>query len=68
MPAARRTHSLEIDGQTVGISNVDKPMYPTGFTKGQVIDYYARIAEIAVPHYAGRPTTLKRYPNGVDEK
>jgi bifunctional non-homologous end joining protein LigD len=39
----------------------------TGFTKGQVIDYYARIAEVLVPHLRGRPLTLKRYPNGVAE-
>jgi bifunctional non-homologous end joining protein LigD len=42
-------------------------MYPaTGFTKGEVIDYYARIAPVMLPHLAGRPITLKRYPNGVD--
>jgi bifunctional non-homologous end joining protein LigD len=42
-------------------------MYPArGFTKGQVIDYYARVADVMVPHIAGRPITLKRYPNGVD--
>jgi bifunctional non-homologous end joining protein LigD len=38
-----------------------------GFTKGQVIDYYARIAEVLVPHLRARPLTLKRYPNGVAE-
>jgi bifunctional non-homologous end joining protein LigD len=44
-------------------------LYPaTGFTKGEVIDYYARIADVAVPHYRDRPMTLKRYPNGVDSQ
>ena len=44
-------------------------LYPAaGFTKGQVIEYYARIAEVMLPHLEGRPMTLKRYPNGVDEK
>ena len=44
-------------------------LYPaTRFSKGQVIDYYARIAEVMLPHLQGRPMTLKRYPNGVDEK
>ncbi|MBV9664097.1 MAG: ATP-dependent DNA ligase, partial [Actinobacteria bacterium] len=44
-------------------------MYPaTGFTKGQVIEYYAKIADAMVPHVAGRPITLKRYPNGVDSQ
>jgi len=41
-------------------------LYPaTGFTKGEVIDYYARIAPVLVPHLRGRPLTLKRYPEGV---
>ena len=44
-------------------------MYPaTGFTKGQVIDYYARIAPVLVPHLSGHPLTLKRYPGGVDQE
>jgi bifunctional non-homologous end joining protein LigD len=61
--------TVDIDGHQLKLTNLDKVLYPAdGFTKGQVIDYYARIAEVAVPHYAGRPTTLKRYPNGVDEK
>ena len=61
--------TVEIDGHQLKLSNLDKVLYPKdGFTKGQVIDYYARIAPVAVPHYAGRPMTLKRYPNGVDDK
>ncbi|HEX7168782.1 MAG TPA: non-homologous end-joining DNA ligase [Acidimicrobiales bacterium] len=60
---------VEIDGQQLKLSNLDKVLYPaTGFTKGEVIDYYARIAPVALPHYRGRPMTLKRYPNGVDEQ
>jgi bifunctional non-homologous end joining protein LigD len=39
-----------------------------GFTKGQVIDYYARLADTLVPHLRDRPLTLKRYPNGVEDK
>jgi bifunctional non-homologous end joining protein LigD len=61
--------TVDIEGRQLKLSNLDKVLYPNdGFTKGQVIDYYARIAEVAVPHYAGRPMTLKRYPNGVDDK
>jgi bifunctional non-homologous end joining protein LigD len=60
---------VDIEGHQVKLSNLDKVLYPaTGFTKGEVIDYYARIADVAVPHYRGRPMTLKRYPNGVDDK
>ncbi|MEX2194681.1 MAG: non-homologous end-joining DNA ligase [Thermoleophilaceae bacterium] len=51
------------------LSNLDKVLYPaTGFTKGQVIDYYERVGPVLVPHLAGRQLTLKRYPDGVDEE
>lgn len=60
---------VEIQGKSLSLSNLDKVLYPaTGFTKGQVIDYYARIAPVLVPHLTGRPLTLKRYPNGVDHE
>jgi bifunctional non-homologous end joining protein LigD len=41
-------------------------LYPSGFRKGEVIDYYVRIAPAILPHLAERPLTLKRYPNGTD--
>jgi bifunctional non-homologous end joining protein LigD len=60
---------VEIDGRHLSLTNLDKVLYPaTGFTKGQVIDYYARIAPALVPHLAGHPLTLKRYPGGVDQE
>src|SRR6202162_5913831 len=60
---------VEIQGRQLKLSNLDKVLYPAaGFDKGQVIDYYARIAPILVTHLAGRPLTLKRYPNGVDSE
>ena len=43
-------------------------LYPSGFTKGEVIDYYARIAPYALPHLTGRALTFKRFPNGTDTK
>lgn len=65
-PASVKT-DVEIDGVHLQVSNLDKVLYPgTGFTKGQVIDYYARIAPVLLPHLAGRPVTLKRYPEGVE--
>ncbi len=58
---------VEIQGKKLRLSNLDKLMYPkAGFTKGQVVDYYARIAPVLLPHLHGRPLTLKRYPNGVE--
>ena len=58
---------VEVEGRRLSLSNLDKVMYPaTGFTKGQVIDYYTRVAPALVPHLCERPLTLKRYPNGVD--
>src|SRR5947199_10412223 len=61
--------TVEIQGKHLKLTNLEKVLYPsTGFTKGQVIDYYARIAPVLVPHLAGKPLTLKRYPSGVDQE
>src|SRR6266702_1491010 len=59
--------SVEIQGKHLKLSNLQKVMYPaTGFTKQQVIDYYARIAPAILPHLEGRALTRKRYPDGVE--
>ena len=56
-------------GRRLKISNWDKVLYPeTGFTKGDLVAYYSRIAPILLPHLHDRPLTLKRYPNGVDSQ
>ncbi len=58
---------VDVDGHRLVLSNLDKVLYPdAGFTKGQVLDYYSRIAPVLLPHLAGRPLTRKRYPDGVD--
>jgi bifunctional non-homologous end joining protein LigD len=58
---------LVVEGKKLSVSNLDKVLYPkVGFTKGQVIDYYIRIAPVLLPHLRDRPLTMKRYPNGVD--
>ena len=63
------SQNVEIDGRHLTLTNLEKVLYPaTGFTKGQVIDYYARIAPVLVPHLSGHPLTLKRYPGGVDQE
>src|SRR5215469_2346339 len=59
---------IEVQGRQIKLSNLDKILYPkAGFTKGQVIDYYIRVAPVLLPHLAGRPLTLKRYPEGVEK-
>jgi bifunctional non-homologous end joining protein LigD len=59
--------SVEVGGRKLALSNLDKVLYPAhGFTKGEVIDYYARVAPVLLPHLGGRPATRKRYPDGVD--
>jgi bifunctional non-homologous end joining protein LigD len=59
---------VEVDGRKLKLSNLDKVLYPeVGFTKGEVIDYYTRIAPTMLAHIADRGVTLRRYPNGVDE-
>ncbi|MFG1948050.1 non-homologous end-joining DNA ligase [Nonomuraea sp. NPDC048826] len=58
---------VRVGGRELTLSNLDKVLYPEfGFTKAEVIDYYSRIAPVLLPHLAGRPLTVKRYPNGVD--
>jgi bifunctional non-homologous end joining protein LigD len=64
---APRRVEVDVQGHRLSLSNLDKVMYPAvGFTKGQVIDYYTRIAPAVLPHLRDRPLTLKRYPNGVE--
>ena len=66
MPAKSKKSTVEVDGRRLAISNLDKVLYPeTGFTKGEVIDYYARVAEVLLPHLESRPISFKRFPDGV---
>ncbi|MDN5570982.1 MAG: non-homologous end-joining DNA ligase [Propionibacteriaceae bacterium] len=57
----------EVDGRTLKLSNLDKVLYPSGFTKGEVIAYYHAIAPVMLPHLAGRPVTRIRFPNGTTQ-
>lgn len=60
---------VRVEDRVLTLSNLTKVLYPeTGFTKGEVIDYYVRIAPILLPHIAKRPMTFKRFPDGVDGK
>jgi bifunctional non-homologous end joining protein LigD len=66
VPPSKRME-VDIDGHRLSLSNLDKVLFPeVGFTKGQLVDYYTRIAPAVLPHLRGRPLTLKRYPDGVE--
>jgi bifunctional non-homologous end joining protein LigD len=66
VPARVQRITTEVDGRQLELSNLDKVLYPSGFTKGEVINYHLRIAPVMLPHLHGRGLTLKRYPNGTD--
>jgi bifunctional non-homologous end joining protein LigD len=58
--------AVQVAGRRLTLSNLDKVLYPAaGFTKRDVIDYYAKIAPVLLPHLRKRPTTFRRYPEGV---
>ncbi len=62
------SRQVEVDGRELKLTNLDKVLYPkAGFSKGEVVDYYAKVAPAMVPHLAGRPVTLRRFPEGVDD-
>jgi bifunctional non-homologous end joining protein LigD len=62
------SRQVEVDGRELKLTNLDKVLYPeSGFTKGEMVDYYAKVAEAMVPHLSGRAVTLRRFPEGVDD-
>jgi len=62
------TRTVEVDGKELRLTNLDKVLYPeVGFTKGEMVDYYAKVAPAIVPHLRGRAVTLRRFPEGVDD-
>jgi bifunctional non-homologous end joining protein LigD len=64
---AKDDQHVDIGGRQLVVRNLQKVMYPaTGFTKAEVIDYYARVAPVMLPHLAGRPVTRRRFPDGED--
>ncbi len=63
-----QSQTVEVDGRELKLTNLDKVLYPAvGFTKGEMVDYYAKVAETMVPHLKGRAVTLRRFPEGVDD-
>ena len=67
MSAAAKKVVVEVEGRQLSLSNLDKVLYPEeGFTKGQVIDYWTRIAPVMLPHLRDRAATRVRCPDGVE--
>ena len=60
--------TVSVGDRELQLSNLDKPLFPSGFTKGDMLDYYARIAPVMLPHLKDRPVTVKRFPSGIDGK
>jgi bifunctional non-homologous end joining protein LigD len=58
---------VEVEGRRLDLSNLEKPLYPDGFTKAEVIDYYTRVAPVILPHLADRRLTRVRFPHGASE-
>src|ERR1700734_422431 len=71
MPEADKAYqadkiAVQVDGRSLALTNLAKVLYPAdGFTKAEVLDYYQRISPVLLPHIAGRPMTLRRFPHGV---
>lgn len=63
-----KAQQVEVDGRELKLTNLDKVLYPeAGFSKGEMVDYYAKVADAIVPHLSGRAVTLRRFPEGVDD-
>jgi bifunctional non-homologous end joining protein LigD len=56
----------EVDGRELKLTNQEKPLWPSGHTKGDLVNYYVAMADVLLPHLEGRPLTLKRYPSGSE--
>ena len=62
------TRQVEVEGKELRLTNLDKVLYPKAeFTKGEMVDYYAKVAPAIVPHLSGRAVTLRRFPEGVED-
>ena len=68
-PPGRKEVTAQIDGKTLKFTNLDKVWFPNdGYTKRDILNYYDAVADWIVPHLAGHPLSLKRYPNGIHEE
>ncbi|HEX5225772.1 MAG TPA: DNA ligase D [Solirubrobacteraceae bacterium] len=68
VPKGQASATVALEGRELKLSNLQKPLFPGGFTKGELIDYYAAVAPVLLPHLAGRALTVTRWPDGVEAK
>lgn len=67
--ATTKTETWEIEGKRVDLSKSDKLLYPEeGYSKHDVVEYFRRVAPAMVPHLRGKPLTLRRFPDGIEEE
>lgn len=59
---------MQVDSHTVSVSNLEKVLFPDDeITKGDLIDYYQRVADTMLPYMEKRPLNMQRFPDGIDE-
>ena len=58
--------AVEVDGRPLTLTNVDRALWPSGFTKGDMVAYYQAVAPALIPHLRGRPLTLRRFPERIE--
>ncbi|HYZ86956.1 MAG TPA: non-homologous end-joining DNA ligase [Bryobacteraceae bacterium] len=67
IPVNCKSHELEVEGRLVKLTNLDKIFWPKlGITKRDLLQYYADVAPVLIPHLKGRAMVMKRYPNGAE--
>src|ERR1700733_5092916 len=60
--------TVSVGDHELELSSLERPIFPTGFTKRDMLDYYARVAPAMLRHLHDRPVTVKRFPQGVDHQ
>ncbi|WIX79225.1 non-homologous end-joining DNA ligase [Amycolatopsis carbonis] len=63
---AEKKLTVQVGERQLVLSNLDKPLYPSGYTKGEVVRYYTHVAPLLLPHISRRPITMVRFPDGTD--
>ncbi|MEZ4769279.1 MAG: hypothetical protein R2844_12735 [Caldilineales bacterium] len=63
------TEQIKVDAHTVEISHPDKVLFPgEQITKRDLVEFYRRIGDVILPHMAGRPISMQRFPDGIAEE